>query len=131
MSKNIPLANDEECAARRQKLIEAGIITENNSNLVDRSGESYVSTKSYAADLRKSLEKQGLVSSDYFEIPPLSRRAGGAEEGEYKARPIRNDGQYARRRLLYFRMLQEILVSRRELNLSLRPKLESDPDWVF
>lgn len=130
MNNPIPMATDNECSARRQKLIDAGVITENNSQLIDRDGEPYVSTKGYASQLRKDLERQGLVSSEYLDIPSLPTKKG-SEEGEYKVRPIRTQAQYARRRLLYLRMLQEILVSRRELKLNLAPRQPSDPDWVF
>lgn len=130
MSNYIPMATDEECAARRQKLIDAGILKENTSKIIERSGEPYLTTKTYASRLRKDLERQGLVSSDYYDVPSLSKRKG-SEEGDYKVRPIRSQAQYERRRLLYFRMLQEILISRRELNLSLKPKQEGDPDWIF
>ncbi|MGW8177890.1 MAG: hypothetical protein ACWGQW_03735 [bacterium] len=124
------MATDAECAARRRQLIKAGVLKENTSKLIDREGEPYVSTKEYAAQLRKDLERQGLVSSEYFDVPSLPTRKG-SEEGEYKVRPIRTEAQYQRRRLLYLRMLQEILVARRELKLNLAPRQPNDPDWVF
>ena len=130
MSNYIPMATDRECAQRRQQLIDAGILTENTSDLVDREGEPYVCTHEYSQRLRANLERQGLVSSEYYDVPSLTLRKG-SEEGEYKVCPIRSQAQYERRRLLYFRMLQEILVSRRELKLSLKPKQDSDPDWIF
>lgn len=130
MSNPIPMATDAECAARRQNLIRAGVLKENASQLVDREGEPYVSTKRYAAQLRQDLERQGLVSGDYINVPKLPIRRG-SEEGEYKVRPIRGEAQYNRRRTIYLRMLQEILVTRRELKLNLAPRQPNDPDWVF
>lgn len=134
--EDLPLASDAECRARRHALLRAGIVGEGNSDLITRDdGSVAVSTKKFAASLRQQLIRDGLLDPNYIEIPPAP--AGyyttpiNSDEGEYKVRPIENDAQYQRRRTLYLRSLQEILISRRELNLSLGPKKSSDPDWIF
>jgi hypothetical protein len=132
MIKNdLCLATDQECAVRRQQLIKAGIIAENTGELIERNGEHFLPTNEYSSQLRKKLEEKGLVSSEYVDVPRMAYYTGHSEEGEYKPKPIRSRAQYERRRSLYFRMLQEILVARRELKLNLAPRQEGDPDWIF
>lgn len=130
-NENMQVATDEECVARRQKLLKAGVITNNNEELIDRGGEQFLSTMNYSSELRKSLEKSGLVSSEYVSVPRMAHYTGHSEEGEYKSKPIRSRVQYERKLSLYFRMLQEILVARRELKLNLAPRQSDDPDWIF
>jgi lipopolysaccharide export LptBFGC system permease protein LptF len=130
-SETLQIATDEECAARRNRLIKAGIITENSNKLMERSGEQFLSTTEYSSKLRKNLESRELISSDYVEVPRMAYYTGHNEEGEYKAKPIRSQAQYKRKLSLYFRMLQEILIARINLKLNLAPRQNSDPDWIF
>ena len=129
----LELATDAQCAARRRALIKAGIITERNCNLIKKGdGSVAVSTKDYSSQLRKGLVERGILDSKYIEIPPAKyEKPLRTEEGEYKVRPIKTKEQYDRRKIIYLRMLQEILISRRELGLVLGPKSDKDPDWIF
>lgn len=130
--ESMAMASDGECAARRSQLIKSGIIKENTKRFTKKGDGSYaVPTTTYSKSLRKNLEKKGVISSNRFNIPPLSGRISSLDEGEYKVTSIQGDAQYERRKLLYFHMLQDILITRRELNLNLAPKQVGDPDWIF
>lgn len=130
-SKQLPLATDDECYMRRKILIHYGIIKEGDDKLVDKGDNVAVSTKTYASTLRESLIASGLIDPDYIKLLPRDRSIKVREEGQFKPdKPISSD-RYERVRRAYLRSLQEILVARRELNLNLGPKKDSDPDWIF
>ena len=108
------VASDTECFNMRSKLIASGIITlgdEINMN-------------------RQRLIDDGILSEELYELIP-GKRGVGYEEGEYIARPIKTEEEYNRRKAAYFRMIQEILYSRRDLKLILGRKEPTDPEWYF
>jgi len=131
--EELPFANNLECKELRKKFINNGIIKlNNNSDFVKKNnGALAVSTEKYTNNLRSKLIKKGLIDPNYIELVPEKTIGPFSEEGQYEVKPIQNKHQYEKRLKNYFRMLQEILVSRRELNLNLAPKSESDPNWIF
>lgn len=132
--EEVVFATEEECLERRESLISAGIITPANKNdiILSKDGNIVVSTKESCAIERKKLIDVGLINIDLCNLlPEKNRPVCAAEEGEYKSRPIKTDCEYERRKAAYFRMMQEILYSRKDLNLILAKKEDTDPDWYF
>jgi DICT domain-containing protein len=127
---NIQFANNNECAQRRKVLISAGIIKENPNNLVIRKETHTVSTKAFSQELKRKFISEGILDQNYIKISKCNE-SSQSEEGAYEPTLVKNDEQYLQKKTIYFRMLQEILVARRELDLTLGPKLSSDPDWFF
>ena len=139
--KDQDFASDEECLNIRNSLIEKGIIVPGKSNLIKKNGVlPTVSTKKYSKNLREDLINREFIfpvelqedgSISYCKLIPYRGKYFPKEEGEYKSKPIKNNRDYIRRKQIYFRMIQEILYSRRELKLVLGKKEDSDPDWYF
>jgi hypothetical protein len=69
-------------------------------------------------------------STNYIDLPN-NKLPKGKEAGEYKCKKIKNDREYEKRKLVYFRMIQELFASREKCNLILGNKQPSDPDWFF
>lgn len=134
INKNdLPFATDYEANQRRAELIRAGIIKEpSRTDLVEKADGVAVSTIKYSKNLRRKLVKSKIISNNYVPVPSLGiKSTKNNEEGEFKVKPITTNSQYLRVRNLYFRALQEILISRKELNLILLPKPENAPEWMF
>lgn len=130
---DLPEATDQECLQRRRLLIGSGVITPSTDSLLKRpDGSLAVPTNQYSANLRATLINNGIINPDLISLPERDRsKPVNIEEGEYKPRPIANNNEYMRRKQAYFRILQEVLKSRVELNLNLGPKKNTDPDWYF
>lgn len=127
-------ASDNECSERRQQLIDAGILIPANKNeLVQRrDGSLVVSTKQTSKDKRHDLINSGMLNIGLCNLfPEINRPISKSEEGEFKSRSIKTDLEYQRRKAAYFRIMQEVLFSRTDLNLILGKKENSDPDWYF
>lgn len=133
LKNQLSLATDGECAERRRALIASGTITPNTGGVIIRENrQPVISTKRAALEYREQLINQEFISPELVEIPEKPyKRPLRLEEGEYHPRPIQSDADYHRKRQIYFRMLQEILHSRKNLKLMLGKKKESDPDWYF
>ena len=128
-----PLATDKECQIRRSKLIAAGVIQPApKSDLIERKGGSItLSTRKNNYGKRKKLISKGIIDSNLCHLIPETGKYKAKEEGEYVSNPIVSELEYFRRKQIYFRMIQEILMSRKELKLILGKKNENDPDWYF
>ena len=128
-----PFATDKECQNRRAYLVKAEIIKP-CEKLAQR---KVAPTKENSRKLKEELIKQGLLEpmckGDLPNFIPLpSKRISIiCEEGEYKEKPIVSDRDLQRRRQVYFRMMQEILYSRKKLKLILGKKNDNDPNWYF
>lgn len=124
--KNLPIASVADCEAMRANLIAKGFITPSDSD-VDAE-----QTRVLCERERARLVADGIISTDLYASPaPILPRPHAKDEGEYRALPITGERDYIRRRQAYFRMLQEILRSRRELGLVLGQRGANDPEWVF
>ncbi len=92
--KELNYATDQECKERRQKLIDAGIITPGK------------------------LEKK---YNELYEPAPKTNRVVSItsvpEEGVYKRHSIKNDEDYKATRASYLYTLQSLFKVRKELNL--------------
>lgn len=133
-SADLPLATDQECIERRKLLIRSGVIAPaNKDSIVFRKNSSpVVNTLESSRTMRKKLIGAGIISTELCYVEPGERRCGGSnDQGEYSPRQITSDEEYERRKQIYFRMMQEILRSRRDLKLILGPKKDDDPDWYF
>ena len=130
---DLPEATDQECLQRRKFLIATGVITPSVDTLCKRpDGSLAVSTNRYSGNLRNTLVNSGIISSDLVSLSEKGRsKSVNVEEGEYKPRPITSNDKYIRRKQAYFRVLQEVLKSRVDLNLNLGSKKNTDPDWYF
>lgn len=127
-------ASDSECLERRAQLINAGIIVPaNTSELIQKKDGSFVvSTIQSSKEMRKTLISSGLIDPNLCRLlPEKDRPISNLEEGEYKPRPIKTEQEYLRRKQAYFRIMQEILFSRKDLGLVLGKKEDGDPDWYF
>lgn len=102
-NKELPVATDEECVARRNVLVHIGIIKPN---------------KDFDADnwKRQRLVGRGVIQPNLISTRPMNFPSSKGE-GKYKVRPIKTEAGYERRKQAYFIALQEILRGRRELNL--------------
>jgi len=123
-------ATDSESELRRQELINAGLIKVSSDVVSLKNGDVSVSTKSNRYKERLHLISKGMIKVSLCNLRP-ENVAERKEEGEYKSRVPQSDAEYVRRKAAYFRMLQEVLYSRRELNLILGRKDEKDPEWFF
>jgi len=137
-SMNQPIATDRECKVRRGLLISLGVITPCKQPVVKKGFATTISTEKSARNLRKDLINRGFISpmvnadnSTSFCEVARSHSHVPHEEGEYRSRPIQSDEEYDRRRQAYFRMIQEILYSRKKLKLVIGKKRDTDPDWYF
>ena len=128
-----PLATDEECTIRRNELIAAGVIQPaSKSDLIERKdGSIILSTRKNNYGKRKDLISKGVIDANLCELIPETGKHQVKEEGEYVSKPITSELEYFRRKQVYFRMMQEILKSRKELKLILGKKNDNDPDWYF
>jgi hypothetical protein len=131
--KDLPYATDEECLEMRNRLVA-------KDHIVPGDMEYGRGGKVRTTALRKQLVAHGFLNPverlpggvpSFCETIPNSEPYRGSEEGEYSCRQIGSSDEYLRRRQAYFRMLQEILHSRRELRLVLGQKKSTDPDWYF
>lgn len=127
----LPFATDEEAQTRRELLINAGIIKLDGEDIIKKNGRSAVSTKNTCKKLRAQLISQGLISTDLCVVPKSKRKASSLEEGTYKPSEIKGEADYLKKRQAYWRMLQEIVIARKTLNLVLGKRQDGDPDWVF
>lgn len=129
----IEFATDNECQERRNFLITCGYIKPANRSELSSKGEiNVVSTKRFAHKKRSELISLGIIDQSLCKlIPEIGDFPSNREEGEYKVKPIITEEQYQRRKMAYFRMIQEILFSRRDLNLILGKREDTDPDWYF
>jgi len=133
VKNNLKLASDRECAERRRALIAGGVVkpAERSEIIFRKNAVPVVSTRRARNAERQKLIEEGIIDPNYCRLLPQKRRPSLAEEGEYKAKPITSDEEYERRKRAYFRIMQEVLRSRKELNLVLGPKKDDDPEWLF
>lgn len=135
--KELPFATDEECLEMRNRLVAKGHIVPGNMEQEQEQGHggmvrTAVSRKQLVeCNLLKPIERSMRGELSFCETIPNPEPYRGSEEGEYSCRQIRSYNEYLRRRQAYFRMLQEVLHSRRELRLVLGQKRSTDPDWYF
>jgi len=139
----LPLATDRECRDRRSLLVLLGVIKSGNKSeiIFRKDALPVVSTRKTCRVMREKLIEREIIQPirelkdgniTFCKLPPRKkRRIVEREEGEYKPRPIETDEDYYRRRQVYFRMIQEILYSRKKLKLILGKKKDDDPDWYF
>jgi len=124
--RELPIAASTECDEMRNSLIAKGTI------VPTKPGVSAAQIRRCRKQERERLIELGIINPELCDLPsPALPRPRAGEEGEYKPLPIVNENDYLRRRQTYFRMVQEILQSRRELRLVLGPKGNNDPEWVF
>ena len=124
--RELPIAAAMECDEMRNSLISKGTI------VPAKPGMAAAQIRKFRRQERERLIELGIIDPELCRLPsPILPRVRAGEEGEYKPTPISSDGEYYRRRQTYFRMVQEILQSRRELRLVLGPKGNNDPEWVF
>jgi hypothetical protein len=133
VKSNLKLATDRECEDRRRMLVAGGIIkpAEKSEIVFRKNAIPVVSTRRARNAERRRLIEDGIIDPSYCELLPEQRRISSSEEGEYKPRPIRSPEEFERRKRAYFRVMQEILRSRKELSLILGPKKDDDPEWFF
>jgi hypothetical protein len=126
-------ANDTEVMERREQLINTGVITEGNpiKAFNDFTAED---TREYFIN-QGTIKPVGRLNDEpiYSPIHESKKypRNTLSEEGEYKATPIITEEDYQRKKALYFRMMQELLVSRAKCGLVLGKKELNDPEWYF
>jgi hypothetical protein len=128
---DLPEATEVESNKRRSFLIEHGIISTNTKEKQSMSPE----------EIRKNLIKSGIIKPveklengkvTYCDLPQkIKIKSINNEEGEYRVKPIVSDEDYNRRKMVYFRSLQELLFARQHLNLIVGKKEDKDPDWFF
>jgi hypothetical protein len=124
--RELPIATSDECEAIRNDLIFKGMIEPM------KPGAIQAQTKKLRKQEREQLIDLGIIDPELCPLSiPVLPRPRAKDEGEYKPMPISNDDEYFRRRQVYFRMIQEILQSRRELKLILGPRGNNDPEWIF
>lgn len=124
--RELPIAAATECDEMRHNLISKGTI------VPAKPGAAAMQTRKLRRQERERLIELGIIDLEPCCLPPpVLPRPRAGEEGEYRPVPIANDDEYCRRRQTYFRMVQEILQSRRELRLVLGPKGNNDPEWIF
>jgi hypothetical protein len=118
---DLPIATDEECIARRNALIYVGIIKPAKSSelFVKKGNPITISTKEASSRKRQELIKKGIIvpNPTLDSCSCVSRPSRAKEEGMYKARPIKSNMEYKKRKEIYFYIMQEMLISRRELKL--------------
>lgn len=129
----LKLATEQECMDRRRALVAGGIIkpAEKSEIVFRKNAVPVVSTRRTRGMERRKLIEEGIIDPNYYELIPGPKHTSSSESGEYKSRPINSIEEYNRRRNAYLRVMQEILRSRKELNLILGPKKDDDPEWFF
>jgi len=130
-NKELPFASDEECSIRRVSLILGKVIKTSKNIIYKKDKDPVVSTVEFSTKLRKDLIKKGLIDPNPCKLYPPNKSFRPSDEGEYRARPIKTEADYFRKRQTYFRMMQDIFHSRRQLKLALGKKKDNDPDWFF
>ena len=128
-----PIATDEECQVRRNILISSGVVVPaHKSDLITKKdGSVILSTRKSGLARRKELIEKGLIDENLCQLLPNNVPYQPKEEGEYRCKSIRSEEEYDRRKRAYFRAMQEILHSRKELKLILGKKDDNDPEWYF
>jgi hypothetical protein len=129
----LQFATNQECAERREYLIKTGVIKPAGKNdvIFKRNSDPIVNTIKTSRKMRQKLIDNGIISTDLCKVEPARDCGVVNEQGDYKVRPIKSEDEYERRKNMYFRIMQEILHSRRDLKLILISKRDSDPDWYF
>ncbi len=131
-SKELKLATDLEAKNRRNYLIEQGVLVPNSFTTISKDNDMVASTKKASLLTRKKLIDMGIIEESLVEVPKYDKKyLFPKEEGEYIPKPINNELEYKRKKHMYFRMMQEILKSRKDLHLILGKKEDNDPDWYF
>lgn len=121
-------ATEMEANERREQLIAAGIISTRRTELTPEE----MRTLLVCRGIIKPVEKLEDGTVTYCPLPErLNVRSTNPEEGEYRVKPIVSESDYERRKMVYFRSLQELLFARRHLNLIVGKKEEKDPEWFF
>ena len=118
------VASEEECKRMREYFIEKGQVKVNKKEEHDVIEKDVVIT-------RDQLIGMGIVSGELCKLAPDDRKLFRKDSGEYVPTPITNEKDYERKRRIYFRMMQEILISREELELNMGDKPEGAPKWHF
>jgi hypothetical protein len=128
-----PLATDEECRTRRAVLIAIGAIKPApKSELIEKGdGTIILSTRRDNRARRKQLIEQGIIDPTLCELITNTEPYIPKEEGEFVVRPIKSEKEYNMRKMAYFRIMQEMLYSRKDLKLRLDKKADDDPKWYF
>jgi hypothetical protein len=126
-------ATDQEMQARREQLIEAGVICPGNKiNTLNEMSPSETREFFVARGTIQPVERRADGSVSYCALPPPRKNLStNSEEGEYCLQPLRTENDYLRRKQVYFRSLQELLFARRDLNLIVGRKDINDPEWYF
>ena len=138
INTQIPEATDVEATERRNSLIESRVITPGSP--VERKASLSLNELT-PFETRMLLIKQGAIkpverledgSVTYCELPEKQNvKSTNVEEGEYRVKPILSESDYLRKKMVYFRSLQELLFARRDLNLIVGKKEFTDPEWFF
>lgn len=135
VNDELPVATDEECAARRNALIYVGIIKPDKDFPIKKGKPAVISTKASSDRRRQELIERGIIDPNPVSMFYESVHTSHKEEGQYKVRPIKSEKEYEVRKRAYFRLIQEILISRRELNILFNQwddeKMGSWPSWYF
>ena len=138
INTQIPEATDVEATERRNSLIESGVITPGSP--VERAAAIPLNELTpFEARLLfikdgaiKPVERLSDNTVTYCELPASRNvKSTNVEEGEYRVKPIVSEEDYSRRKMVYFRSLQELLFARRDLNLIVGKKELTDPEWFF
>jgi hypothetical protein len=126
-TENLQEATEQEAAERRQFLIDNGTIT-----LTPNQNNQQWRNELVKSGTIKPIERLPNGRITYVPLAPSRRiKSTNREEGEYTVKPILSDADYERRKKAYFRSLQELLFSRRDLNLIVGKKNDNDPEWYF
>lgn len=128
-----PLATDKECEAYRETLIATGIIKPApRSELIEKKdGTIILSTRRDSRARRERLIEGGVLDPTLCQLVTNPNPHTPKGEGEYSPKPIESEEEYDRRKRAYFRVMQEILRSRKDLRLVLGKKNDKDPEWYF
>ena len=133
INSKMEFATEQDCIDRRQELINAEILTPaGEEELIVKDSIVYISTTKQSDEERNKLINKNIINPNPCDlIPEKNRKTSNLEEGEIKNKCVRSKVEYLRRRAAYFRMMQEIIFSRRDLNLVLAKKSDRDPDLYF
>ena len=122
-------ATDQEYNNRRNEFIDAGIIRPGTHTPMEKLENMT------PQETREFLIANGTIKPvtcvdgrmQYCDLPPKKKYSNlNTEEGEYKVLPINTEEDYNRRKQVYFRMLQEVVVSRQELGLIINFEKENE-----
>jgi hypothetical protein len=130
----LPEATDNEAQMRRDRLIKLGVISTNITQQRENQNMSpeEIRSKLIQSGVIKPVEKLKDGRVTYCDLPQkLNIKSTNNEEGEYRVKPIVSESDYERKKMVYFRSLQELLFARRHLNLIVGKKEENDPEWFF